>query len=139
MAYIEKEKIAEIRKEIKKTFPNFKFSITRENYSAVSIKILEGDIDFSAEWKKGEEFISERDIQIKERYKKGKGCPISSGNEFSNKAKRFLSKLEKIAKSQGWYDNSDSMTDYFDTAYYVFIKLGSWDKPYKLKEESKAA
>jgi hypothetical protein len=31
-----------------------------------------------------------------------------------------------------YYDRSDAMTDYFDTAYYTNINLGKWDKPYEL-------
>jgi hypothetical protein len=46
MTYIEKERVAEIRTELKKLFPTFKFSVTRQNYSSVNIKIMKGDIDF---------------------------------------------------------------------------------------------
>jgi len=35
-------------------------------------------------------------------------------------------------KGDQWYDNSDAMTDYFDTAYYMDINVGQWDKPYVL-------
>ena len=31
--------------------------------------------------------------------------------------------------------HSDAMTDYFDTAYYVNIHVGKWDKPYELNKE----
>lgn len=30
-----------------------------------------------------------------------------------------------------WYDNSDPMTDYFNTAYYFHINVGKWSKPYE--------
>jgi len=33
-------------------------------------------------------------------------------------------------KGTKWYDNSDAMTDYFDTAYYLSLKVGQWNKPY---------
>jgi len=33
-------------------------------------------------------------------------------------------------KGADWYDNSDAQTDYFDTAYYVDVNVGKWDKPY---------
>jgi len=36
-----------------------------------------------------------------------------------------------IEGGRAWYDNSDAMTDYFDTAYYTNIRIGKWDKPYK--------
>ena len=30
-----------------------------------------------------------------------------------------------------WFDKSDSMIDYFHTAWYNDIKIGGWDKPNK--------
>ena len=35
---------------------------------------------------------------------------------------------------KAWYDNSDAMTDYFDTAYYMHIEVGKWDKSYEVME-----
>jgi hypothetical protein len=42
-------------------------------------------------------------------------------------------------KGNEWYDNSDSMTDYFDTAYYLRINVGQFDRPYVLVNEMEAA
>lgn len=44
----------------------------------------------------------------------------------------FYEELVTAMKSAGWYDNSDAMTDYFDTAYYTDINVGKWDKGYEL-------
>ena len=33
-------------------------------------------------------------------------------------------------KGNKWYDKSDAMVDYFDTAYYIDINIGKWNKPY---------
>jgi hypothetical protein len=33
-------------------------------------------------------------------------------------------------KSQNWFDKSDSMTDYFHTAYYLSLSIGKWNKSY---------
>jgi hypothetical protein len=49
---------------------------------------------------------------------------------FSGKAKAFLTEVFAGMKSAGWYDRSDVQTDYFDTAYYVDVNVGAWDKPY---------
>ena len=51
-------------------------------------------------------------------------------DHFSGKAKEFLSEAFAALKGAEWYDNSDAMTDYFDTAYYVDVNVGSWNKPY---------
>lgn len=50
---------------------------------------------------------------------------------FTGVAKKFLTEAMAALKSAGWYDKSDSMIDYFDTAYYVEINLGKWNKPYE--------
>jgi hypothetical protein len=35
---------------------------------------------------------------------------------------------------RAWFDKSDSMTDYFHTAFYYDIQVGKWDRPYAQKE-----
>jgi hypothetical protein len=41
-----------------------------------------------------------------------------------------LKELEVAMKGNDWFDDSDSMTDYFHTAYYIGINIGNWDKDY---------
>ena len=45
---------------------------------------------------------------------------------------RFHPRLAAVdgLKAAGYYDKSDAMTDYFDTAYYFHLNVGQWDKPY---------
>lgn len=52
---------------------------------------------------------------------------------FTGKAKEFLEKVFKNIKSGGeWFDESDIMTDYFHTAFYINVSVGTWDKPYQV-------
>jgi hypothetical protein len=54
------------------------------------------------------------------------------------KYEEFFNKIIEIIKTAPfkagvgdlWFDESDSMTDYFHTAYYMSIGIGKWDKPY---------
>ena len=55
-------------------------------------------------------------------------------DHFDGKAKKFLTEAFAALKSAGWYDRSDAMTDYFDTAYYVDVNVGKWNKPYIVTE-----
>ena len=50
-------------------------------------------------------------------------------NHFEGTAKKFLTKLLTAMKGDKWYDNTDAMIDYFDTAWYNDIKIGEWNKP----------
>lgn len=97
MAYIKTEEVKNIRTQLKKEFPNLKFSVTRLHMSKVKIIVLSGDIDFLA---KTEESV------------------------------KAYKRIEQIAKSQNYYDNSDAMIDYFDIAYYTEVRIGDWNKDY---------
>lgn len=44
----------------------------------------------------------------------------------------FYEELKKAMRGSIWFDKSDSMTDYFHTAYFMDINIGRWNKPYKL-------
>ena len=48
---------------------------------------------------------------------------------FEGAAKKFLTKLLAAMRGDKWYDKTDLMTDYFDTAWYNDIKIGEWNKP----------
>jgi hypothetical protein len=54
-------------------------------------------------------------------------------DHYDGKAKAFLTEAFKALKSADWYDESDAMTDYFNTAYYVDINIGKWNKPYEVE------
>ncbi len=132
MAYIKKEEVKNIREMLKKEFPNIKFSVTTVNYSKVSISILSSNIDFFSDYKREiEKYENEREyMQVNIYY---------IDTSFTGESKKILTKINEIAHSQNWFDNSDAMTDYFHTAYYVSISIGKWDRPYKLIESKRAA
>jgi hypothetical protein len=114
MAYITREEISNIRKKLKKEFPNIKFSVRGKNHSTVDVAIMESDIEFS-------DILKGRDyVQLNPYY----------ADEHYPEYKDLFSKITEIMKSQNWYDKSDTMTDYFDTAYYMHLEIGRWDKPY---------
>jgi len=116
MAYISQEmkkKIAPAIKAVMKEF-GIKGTISINNYSSLIVTLKEGEIDFGRDY-----------LQIHN----------SHGSSFSGNARSFVEKIFAAMKGDEWYDNSDSMTDYFDTAYYMRVNVGKWDKPYKLIEE----
>jgi hypothetical protein len=126
MAYITTEQVKEIRTQLKQAFPRLKFSVKKINYSKVSVTIKSGDIDFLGALKKE----NERDyITVWNNYK----------NQFiGEEVLKSVEKINNIVYGQGWYDNSDSMIDYFDTAYYVDIRIGDYEEPYVLNQKRAA-
>jgi len=53
------------------------------------------------------------------------------GKQFTGRTLRFLTEVFPAMKAAGWYDRSDAMVDYFDTAYYIDVQFGTWNKPYR--------
>ena len=51
---------------------------------------------------------------------------------YDGTARKFLNKLLAAMKGDKRYDNTNSMIDYFDTAWYNSIKVGEWDKPVEI-------
>lgn len=55
---------------------------------------------------------------------------------FTGKTGKMIDEIEKaIRKIGNWYDKSDTMTDYFDTAFYynIGIKIKDWNKSDTMK------
>jgi len=59
--------------------------------------------------------------------------PYWYNEHFTGDAREIINKVIDGLKSADYYDKSDAMIDYFDTAYYMHLNIGDWDKPYKLE------
>lgn len=136
MAYITTAEVAEIRKELKEVFGNkFKFSVRRRDGGlAVVVAIMSGETDFSNLWSGktpedyGYGYVDVNRYHIKE--------------EHYGEHVALFEKIDEIIRSaparadggRAWFDKSDSMTDYFHTAFYYDIRVGNWDRPYVQRE-----
>ena len=131
MAYIKTEEVQEIRKALKAEFgKRFKFSVTKQNYSKVTVAITAGDIDISDMWAGKAEsdygygYFSVNPYYIDEaRY--GKNAEL-----FTKIVDIIKTAPAKAEGGAAWFDKSDIMTDYFHTAFYFDVEVGKWDKPY---------
>lgn len=113
MAYITADEVKVIRNNLKKEFPEFKFSVTRDNSTAIAVCIMSGPVEFVP------------------------GKPNAQLNHFypdNYQHADILKKMIAIVNAKN-YDNSDTMTDYFDVGYFVHIEQGKWDKPYVLVQK----
>ena len=93
-----------------------KGTIAINHYSSLVVNIQSGVLDFSGHFSHGDGYIQVNTYHIDTWY--------------SGTIRNFLKDLEKAMKGNKWYDKSDAMVDYFDTAYYVDINIGKWNKPY---------
>ncbi len=114
MAYVSKETKKELAPAIKKVLAEFgvKGTIKVNNYSTLVVTLRKVPAGlFTAE-----EIENGVNVYHIERH-------------FEGAAKKFLTKLLAAMKGDKWYDKTDAMIDYFDTAWYNDIKIGEWNKP----------
>lgn len=115
-AYVNNEKTKQVREDLKKEFPQFKFSVKKKHHSTVDVAILEGPIPLTDD-PSGHEQINTYWIKT----------------NFSDKPeiKEILLKILEII-NKGNFDKSDIMTDYFHVGFYVSLSIGDYNKPYKV-------
>ena len=118
MAYISQQDKKDLAPAIKAVLKKYgmKGTIAINHYSSLVVNIQSGVLDFTDHFSHGDGYIQVNTYHIDSWY--------------SGTIKRFLQDLLKAMKGTKWYNNSDAMTDYFDTAYYMDINIGKWNKPY---------
>ena len=124
MAYMNQEtkkKIVAAVKPIMKKY-GVKGTFAVRNHSTIVLNVKSGKIDFMEDYG-NQEAARQFGIQVN---------PYWFHEHFVGKSKKFLTETFAAMKKAGnWYNNSDAQIDYFDTAYYVDVNIGSWDKPYQ--------
>ena len=132
MAFLDKNDVAQIRKELNESFPQFKFGVVKRHSMEVAVTIKSGPTDFSSIF--SDEYSAKRQYAQINAYHLDKFYGVHA--DFLGKIitiiKTAPSRGEGYHKDSGWYDRSDAMVDYFDTAYYISLHIGRWDKPYEL-------
>lgn len=119
MAYVTNEIKSKVLAALKPVFKKYgiKATVSKGSYaSTISVNISAGDIDF------GKTYQQVNIYWIDDHYQ-------GVARDFLNEV------LHTIKKAGDWYDRSDVYTDYFDTAFYININVGRWDKPYKLNNK----
>lgn len=131
MAYLNAEDTKAIRQELKAQFPEFKFNVKKQLGGSCTVTITSGPTDFS-------------DIYKQDAYGDDGYCQVNVYHikeEYYGKHTEFLADVLDVIKTaplhgngfhkgRGWYDNSDAMSDYFDTAFYIDLNIGQYNKPY---------
>jgi len=115
MAYMSKEHAKEIRNNLKKEFPNFKFSVRNRHYSSISVSLLKSPLDFSTDLEKNKPFDY---IQVNHYHLEW----------YSHSD--ILKRIKDIINAKN-YDNSEPQFDHFDVGYYVDMNIGDYEKPYE--------
>lgn len=137
MAHMNQEKKKALAPAIKAVLKkyNVKGTIGVRHYSSLVVNLKEGALDFigvaNADNKAAAERRGQEPYVIEGNYQANPYYAHESGNK---KIASFFEELVAAMKGQMWYNNSDAQIDYFDTAYYLDINVGQWDKPYVFKK-----
>jgi len=137
MAYMNQAKKAVIKANLDKALKGtgVKFSLSVSNHSSINCIIKSAPIDLIANMNEvcrvapgadryGKYQDSVGNAQVNHYWYK---------DHFSGQALQIIDKIVKAMYSADYYNNSDAMTDYFDTAYYIHVDIGRWNKPFEVK------
>lgn len=145
MAYITQEMKKELAPAIKSVLKKFgvKGTISINHSTSLNVNIKEGIVDFIGIFNADVKALVDRgDIsgfgrQINEGYYQEN--PYRVYEPYDREltiVEKFVNELQIAMRGTMYYNNDDIMTDYFDSAYFMGINIGKYDKPYKLTETS---
>jgi hypothetical protein len=122
MAYMDQEKKAKIAAELKKIMPQgWKYTLGVKNHSTIVLNLMAAPVDL-VKIAKSVGYRSTCGVQVNTHYMDRDFKDTEVGELFA--------KINAILYGCDYYDNSEPQTDYFDTAYYVSMNIGKWNKPF---------
>jgi len=142
MAYMSQETKAKIVAAVKPILKKYglKGTFAVSGHSTIVLNLKSGKIDFIENYiqtdidKPYAKHFSQDQIDYIRKNKSIDINPYWFQEHFTGKAKSALTEIFAAMKKAGdWYDESDAQTDYFNTAYYVDVNVGKWNKPYQVE------
>lgn len=142
-----KEIAQKIREKCKEKYPDCKFSVTIERYSggqSMNISLMAAPFEVCTGIKNMNRYNSNETETIKPfngytqlnhyciQEKDGEDI-VCNGAILTPQAGKMLTNVVQYTQSFN-YDDSDSMTDYFDVNFYLHLSIGKFDKPFKQTE-----
>ena len=108
-----------VRAWLKETYPKYKFSVRRENYNSIYVKLMSADFEaFTKESGKVQDSINHYNIE--------------RNPDLTDRAREVMMNVCDFVMSYN-FDDSDAMTDYFHTNFYLTLAIGSYRQPYKVE------
>ena len=122
MPYISKERVAQIRNELKEAFPDYIFSVTTDHGSGVNVLIMAAPVDFTDDGKK--------EYTINHYWYKDHFAKKPALVKKFDKIMSIVNKGNGILVVDGDYGAVPN--------FYVHLGVGRWDKPFRLLTPEKA-
>jgi hypothetical protein len=139
MAYINAAQTKAIRKELKEKFPKHKFSVKigAGNHS-VSVSVVKGPAFQQEEerWNPYQnEFVA---VDLNKSHTSINQYWLE--DHYPNNAEFFKEVLEIIKSAPFnagvgdlWSTESDILTDFYHTTYFIDLRVGAWNKPFQIE------
>lgn len=122
MPYISKDQVKQKRAQLKAALPEFKLSITTENYSGIKVSIMAGPTDFNTQYRQLNPYVDYRE----ERYNRDTN-EWNSEPQLADIMERIMPILNE-GMGAGFEDS-----DYGHVPdYYTWVQIGKWDQPYQV-------
>ena len=134
------ETTKEIRAELKKLYPECKWSVTTKHGLDINVHLMAApespfaSLDYvGPHYEQYPASHDGTDVQLNHYYvtQDYQGRWISNCVHLTEKAAKMFLQVVEIAQRDNW-NNSDSQTDYFDVNYYLHLAVGKWDKPFQV-------
>ena len=138
MAYITQEMKRELAPGINNVLKKYgcKGSISTPHRKTLCVTISQGPIDFigkaNKQGKEHSEWTGRTFYPIEGSYQENPYRYAESYDGPLDQADEFLNELRDAMRGTLYYNNDDIRTDYFDSAYFMSINIGKWNKPYQL-------
>lgn len=108
-----------VRAWLKETYPRYTFSVRKDGYSSILIRLMKADFEaFTRESGKVQGDINHYNIQ--------------ASDSLTDRAKEVMTNVRDFVMSYN-FDESDPMTDYFHTNFYLTLGIGSYRQPYRME------
>ncbi len=139
MAYITKEKVAEIRKNLKAAFPDWKFSLRMDRHTSIHLAVVKAPYNVFEDFNPVDRFRDPHDLDqeaydrcVREGNAQVNHYWLDGSDTWQGKTKEAFKKMSAIC-NEGNHDNSDIQSDYFDVGWYFTMAVGKWNKPVEIK------
>ena len=134
MAYMNQEKKQKIQNALKPILAKYgmKGTLKVRNHHAITLTLRQGPIDFIGDLN---ESRNGRLGVAKDKMREHYELQVNQywiDEHYTGVSLEFLKQVKDAMQAAEYYDRSDAQIDYFDTAYYYNINVGSWNKPYTL-------
>lgn len=136
MAYVSPEDKAKLAPGIKQVCEKYgvKATIAVRHHSTLVVTIKSGRLDFIGNFNRVAGALPRAQHNPFQPARDHLGVNHFWCHEhFDGRCKEFMAELIKAMKGPDFFDDTDTMTDYFHCKHYLSISVGKYDKPYVLE------